>query len=213
MKIYKSKPRQCHKIHSGSIANVSVIKILLVLPKVISLAARSHLARDGIRGLLWALNMIYLTSRSVTFGCLFRSCLFWVTCYVLIYKCKCIHTWILARCLHESSLVLSGWETTIFCFTSKLCFIKTTKSNVAKFYCPPPPRLVPSSFTSQRLLFMAKRQPINLAMFKLLSPFSAPARIDTTTPGSSLGTSGLATLLPYRSTSQEGEVSWKVLLT
>lgn len=86
MKIYKAKPRQCHKIHSGSIANVSVIKILLVLPKVISLAARSHLARDGIRGLLWALNMISPVIRSVIFGCLFRSCLFWITFYVFIYK-------------------------------------------------------------------------------------------------------------------------------
>lgn len=56
MKIYKAKPRWCHKIHSGSIANVPVIKVLLVLPKVISLAARSHLAREGIRGLLWALS-------------------------------------------------------------------------------------------------------------------------------------------------------------
>lgn len=80
----RQKPRQRHKTHSGSIANVSVIKVLLVLPKVISLAARSHLARDGIRGLLWALNMMYPMSRSVTFGCLFRSCLFQITCYVFL---------------------------------------------------------------------------------------------------------------------------------
>lgn len=150
--------------------------------------------------------------RSVTSGCLFRSCLFWVTCYVFIYRCKCTHTWILERCLHESSQELFGRETTIFSLSSKLCFIKMTKSNVAKFYCPPVPPLAPSSFTSQRLLLMANRQSINLAMFKLLSPFSAPARIDTTPPGSSLGTSGLATLLLYRSTSQEGEVSRKILL-
>lgn len=212
MKIYKAKPRRCHKIHSGSIADVSVIKILLVLPKVISLAARSHLARDGIRGLLWALNMIFPTIRSATFGCLFRSCLSWITCCVFICKCQCIHILILARCLHESSQEIFGCETTIFSFSSKPCFIKMTKSNVAKFYCPPVPPLVPSSFTSQRLLFMAKGQPINLAMFQLLSPFSAPARIDTTLPGSSLGTSGLTTLLLYTSTSQERELSRNILL-
>lgn len=124
----------------------------------------------------------------------------------LYIKCKCIHTWILVGCLHESSQELFGCETTIFSFSSKPCFIKTTRSNVAKFYCPPVPRLVPSSFMSKKLLFMAKRQPINLAMFRLLSPFPAPARRETTPPGSGLGTSGLATLLLHRSTSQEG--SW-----
>lgn len=128
-----------------------------------------------------------------------------------LYMCKCICTWILARCLHESSQELFGCETAIFSFSFKVCFIKTIKSNIAKCYCPPVPPLVASSFTSQRLLFMAKGQPINLVTFKFLSPFSAPARIHTTPPGSSLGTSGLATLLLYRSMSQEGEVSRWIL--
>lgn len=140
MKIYKAKPRWCHKIHSGSIANVPVIKVLLVLPKVISLAARSHLARDGIRGLLWPQSTIYPRIRSVMFCCLFRSCLFRVTCYVFIYKYKCIymcvHTCILTGCSHERSWELYGWETTVFSFTSKPRFIKTTRRSIAKFYCP-----------------------------------------------------------------------------
>lgn len=102
MKIYKAKPRRCRKIHSGSIANVPVIKVLLVLPKVISLAARSHLARDGIRGLLWALSAIYPRIRSVLFCCFFRSCLLQVTCHVFIdininiYICLDIHVYIQA---------------------------------------------------------------------------------------------------------------------
>lgn len=100
MKIYKAKPRRCHKIHSGSIANVPVIKALLVLPKVISLAARSHLAGDGIRGSLWALSVIYPRIRSVMFCCFFRSCLFQVTCYIFmyininVYICLYIHVYI-----------------------------------------------------------------------------------------------------------------------
>ena len=224
MKIYKANLRWCHKIHSGSIANIPVVKVLLVLPKVISLAARSHLARDGRSGLLWALNTIYPRIISVKFCCLFKSYLFWVTCYLFIYKYKCIHvyeykgihmcvhTCILTGCLHKKSQELFGWEITVFSFSSKPCFMKMTRRSATKLYCPPVPLLAPSSSTSQRLLFTAKRQSINQAMLKILPPFPAPERRNSTLPGLHLGTFGLATLLLYKSTSEEWEMSRMMLL-